>query len=136
MKAISLWEPWASAIALDLKHNETRGWPTAYRGDLAICSAKRPLGDDERAVARENGIPMGALKFGFVLCVVELFECVKAEAFLSGKIELSDQEKNLGDYTYGRWIWRTRNLRRLKAPVPVIGHQGFFLLPPETNLSF
>lgn len=132
LKAISLWEPWATGMALELKRNETRSWPTAFRGDLAICSAKRSLDQDCLAVARENGIPITALRFGFVLCVVEMFDCAKSEAFLSGMIELTEQEQALGNYTYGRWIWRTRNCRRLETPVPVVGRQGFWTLPPET----
>ena len=132
LKAISLWEPWATGMALELKRNETRSWPTAHRGPLAICSAKRPLDQDGLAVARENGIPIASLRFGCVLCVVEVFDCAKSEAFLSGMIELPEQEQALGDYTYGRWIWRTRNCRRLELPVPVVGHQGFWTLPPET----
>lgn len=132
LKAVSLWEPWATVMALELKRNETRSWPTAYRGPLAICSSKRTLDQDGLAVARENGIPVTALKFGFVLCVVELFGCAKSEDFLYGMLDLSEQELALGDYTYGRWIWRTKNCLRLKTPVPVVGHQGFWTLPPET----
>lgn len=36
MKAISLWQPWASAIACGAKHIETRHWSMAYRGPLLI----------------------------------------------------------------------------------------------------
>lgn len=38
MKALSLWQPWATLIAIGAKQWETRGWRTAYRGPLAICS--------------------------------------------------------------------------------------------------
>ena len=41
MKAISLWQPRASAMAHGLKRNETRGHLTRYLGDLVICSALR-----------------------------------------------------------------------------------------------
>ncbi len=43
MKAISLWQPWASAIGPhpEQKHLETRSWQTPYRGWLAIHAAKR-----------------------------------------------------------------------------------------------
>ena len=132
MKAISLWNPWADAMRLALKRNETRSWPTGHRGDLVICSAKRPLDQIGLAVAREQNVPLTGMKFGVALCVVELFDCVKAEAYLSGMLELSEQEQSLGDYTYGRWIWRTRNCRPLNTPIPVIGRQGFWTLPPET----
>jgi hypothetical protein len=42
MKAISLSQPWASAIALDLKSIETRSWQTKYRGRIAIHASARP----------------------------------------------------------------------------------------------
>jgi hypothetical protein len=41
MRALSLWQPHAQAIALGLKPWETRDWPTRYRGPLAIHGAKR-----------------------------------------------------------------------------------------------
>ena len=40
MKAISLWQPWASAIAIGEKTIETRSWWTPHRGALAIHAAK------------------------------------------------------------------------------------------------
>lgn len=42
MKAITLWQPWASLIAVGAKTIETRSWSTKYRGPLAIHAAKRP----------------------------------------------------------------------------------------------
>lgn len=43
MKAITLWQPWASLIAVGAKKYETRSWATKYRGLLAIhASAKDP----------------------------------------------------------------------------------------------
>lgn len=44
MKALTLWQPWASLIALGIKRIETRSWSTNYRGPLAIHAAKRPPG--------------------------------------------------------------------------------------------
>jgi hypothetical protein len=41
MKALTLWQPWASLIALGAKTIETRSWSTKYRGPLAIHAAKR-----------------------------------------------------------------------------------------------
>jgi len=41
VKALSLWQPHAHAIALGLKPYETRDWPTKYRGPLAVHAAKR-----------------------------------------------------------------------------------------------
>jgi hypothetical protein len=43
MKAISLWQPWASLIAIGAKQYETRSWSTPYRGPLVIHAAKRTV---------------------------------------------------------------------------------------------
>ena len=44
MNCISLWQPWATAIALGLKTIETRSWPapkSAIGHPLAIAAATR-----------------------------------------------------------------------------------------------
>ncbi|MBI2066116.1 ASCH domain-containing protein [Candidatus Woesebacteria bacterium] len=41
-KAISLKQPWANLVASGKKTIETRKWTTNYRGDLVICSSKKP----------------------------------------------------------------------------------------------
>lgn len=41
MKAISLWQPWATLFATEIKKYETRSWATNYRGPIAIHAAKR-----------------------------------------------------------------------------------------------
>jgi hypothetical protein len=41
MKALSLWQPWASLVVAGTKHWETRSWSTDYRGLLAIHATKR-----------------------------------------------------------------------------------------------
>lgn len=43
MKLASLWEPWATLMAIDAKRIETRHWYTSYRGWLAIHSTKGGL---------------------------------------------------------------------------------------------
>lgn len=41
MKAISLWQPWASLIAIGAKQIETRSWRTSYTGPLVIHAARK-----------------------------------------------------------------------------------------------
>ena len=58
MKAISLWQPWASAIAVGAKRYETRGWPAVaggqrFAGWLAIHASKR-----EKYPKEEGGEPL------------------------------------------------------------------------------
>jgi len=42
MKALSIKQPWAWAIAEGFKTIETRTWHTNYRGELLIVSSKQP----------------------------------------------------------------------------------------------
>jgi hypothetical protein len=42
MKAITLWQPWATLLAVGCKHMETRSWPTKYRGEILIHASKKP----------------------------------------------------------------------------------------------
>ena len=60
-KALTLWQPWASLIALGVKTAETRSWATDYRGPLAIhAAARRPLDHelgDWRAVRLDRRRP-------------------------------------------------------------------------------
>src|SRR3546814_14671667 len=77
LKAISLWQPWASAIALGHKSIETRHWPTKYRGELAIHAAKR-FGPDERefaSIERALGRMPARLPLGALVSVLDLLAC-------------------------------------------------------------
>lgn len=45
MKAITIWQPWASLLACGAKQFETRSWATSYRGPIAIHAAKKDISD-------------------------------------------------------------------------------------------
>lgn len=87
MKAITIWQPWASLIAIGEKVYETRGWPTQYRGPIAIHAAMRagriqiPAGLDcsealkaiqqaEEELGSWEGLPRGA-----IVAIGELVNC-------------------------------------------------------------
>lgn len=55
-KMLTLWQPWASLIAVGEKWIETRSWSTPYRGALAIHAASR-----ERRVSKFGAVPDGAV---------------------------------------------------------------------------
>lgn len=125
MKAISLWQPYASAIPLGFKRVETRHWTTNYRGELAIHAAKK---DDKilRAVTRQGGLP-DDLPYGQVVAIVNLVGVVPIE-LLKGAV--MPMEEYFGDYNPGRFGWILHNIRPVK-PFPFKGGQGFFNIPDE-----
>lgn len=134
IRAISLWQPWASAIALDRKHFETRGWGTTYRGPLAIHAAKRWCAEC-RAMHQgqwtANGFPSD-LPFGAIVALVELTDCEPTVRVLR---EITPSEEVWGNYASGRFAWRLGNIRPLREPIPMKGKQGFWTLTPEEQAA-
>jgi hypothetical protein len=133
MKAISLWQPWASLFVLpDVKRHETRHWYTPYRGPLAIHAAKTTEGYDVEprlaALLRDRfgkdwalALPRGAL-----LGVVDLVAC-----YPTLSLDLTETERICGNFTPGRWAWRKERARAFAAPIPYKGMQGFFEVPDD-----
>jgi hypothetical protein len=137
MRAISLWQPWASAMAMGIKQIETRSRRFNKVGDLAICSTLQ-IPDIEpelfKEVKRLKIMESETFQLGAVLCVVEVYGCCEVEKLIQlGKV--SEQEKMFGDYSKGRFGWVTKNLRTLKKPISVKGGQGFFFLPPDVEIA-
>jgi hypothetical protein len=128
VKAISLWQPWASAIALGLKSIETRGWSTDYRGPLAIHAAQRWT-RAEQDFARGQGLPEN-LPLGAVVAVANLTDVLSTEYIPTDRSELS-----WGDYGPGRFGWLLDNIHALERPVPFKGKQGFFSVPDDMLLG-
>lgn len=156
IKAISLWQPWATAIACGAKRIETRGWETRYRGQVLIHAATRMIQYEMRyhnacwnwrAVLAHAGHPTcaampGCLPFGKLLAIADLTDCVPTEQFGIGEIEenrgpkdeppgeaLFWTERSLGDFTAGRFGWVLTNVRKFQEPVKFRGAQGLFDVP-------
>ncbi len=137
VKILSLWEPWASFMALGYKKWETRGWTTNYRGLLAIHAAKNTVAirDGTPAELAEDILEDTGIKIdvpaqwplGSIIAVVELYDCVPTE-----KAKPEMMESILGNYMPERFAWQTRNLRRVK-PLQFRGMQGLKPLAPEVE---
>jgi hypothetical protein len=150
MKAISLWQPWASLIACGAKIHETRGWATSYRGALLIHAAKRRMdretmelfhtGPFQRALSPKKHTILALpsdLPYGAALCVVNLADCVPTERHIAAASRAGFNigrvmwDVNFGDFTPGRFAWRLENLRVLPEPIPMVGRQGLFNVPAD-----
>lgn len=136
MKAISLWQPWASLMAVGAKTIETRGRLTHIRGDVAIHSAMKIVDEiplELQRVLLDYELEGIVLPLGEIVAVVEIYECWTTEHLINLSHPLRRVEIKCGDYSPGRFGWATRNLRRLNKPVPCKGRQGFFNLPADVE---
>lgn len=135
-KALSLWQPWASLMAWGLKRNETRSWYTSHRGPLVIHAAQkwdkeidrtcwsRTFWPSLRPMVRGTGVRMfrDGLPRGKVVAVVNLIDCVE----ITRDNAPGGRERSFGDYTPGRFMWRTELIERIAVPFAWKGHQGLF----------
>lgn len=126
IKALSLWQPWASLMADGLKIDETRHWSTDYRGPLAIHAAKTTdLAGAPDALCQAAFGPFWSqeLPRGAVVAIGELASCRRAETVAG---QLTRANLAAGNFTYGRFAWRVERIRALRRPIPLVGRQGLF----------
>ncbi len=103
MKALPLWQPWATLVALGAKRIETRSWPAP------------------RWVLGER-IAIHATKTEAHLWICD------EEPF---REQRSAHERAFGDYTPGRFAWELRDVEPVAPIVPFTGRQGIFDVPDE-----
>lgn len=131
IKALSLWQPWASLIAIGAKEFETRSWRHNYRGLVAIHASKRWTRDEiymTEHFARTypvatQGKLLKPLPLGVVLCVAKLMDIVPTEAI---RHHLAQPERAFGDYTSGRYAWELQVVKVFDEPIPWKGAQGLW----------
>lgn len=134
MRAILLWQPWATLIALGVKQYETRSWSTPYRGPLAIHATKRPIRrreitDPIEDVLIRKGERLDRLPLGCVLCVVRLVDVVPTEkiaALAAADWRIKNEELHFGNYAHGRFAWRLELVKVAPEPIPAKGMQGLW----------
>jgi hypothetical protein len=129
MRAISLTQPWATAIALELKRWETRSWPTSLRGQICIHASKgfpkwaREFAEEMAKAYAIRALFPESLPLGQIVCVADLTECRQTE---TAKRDLGEREQSWGDYADGRYCFKLENVIRLASPVPATGALGFW----------
>lgn len=148
MRAISLWQPWASLMTLGSKEIETRSWPTNYRGPLLIHAAKRLNTLEEirfwseypqvyyALEAFESPAGRGTLSVlphGCLVGIVNLYDCKPAEKIDGIRTQKKADpagglfcENDLGGFARGRFGWLCKNAVNFDKPIPYRGYQGFF----------
>ena len=128
MKALTLWQPWASLIVLRHKCFETRSWKMdGLIGErIAIHAAKRPCKDLDAELINEIAklslnpahLPLGAVVGAGVITAFYRTEAIAPS--------LPRPELVFGDYSPGRWAWRIEEVEALLEPVSARGRQGIW----------
>ena len=158
MYALTLTQPWATLVALGAKRIETRSWKTDHRGWLAIHAAKgfpkwaKELCGTEpfcSLLEKQFGflypwVNSGAvshtakLTLGAIVAVGKLVRCYSTYQIGLNHIPgreadwpQLEKERELGDYSAGRYMWVLEDVRRLPEPIPCKGALGLWRLPAE-----
>jgi hypothetical protein len=105
MRALTIRQPWAWAIAFAGKNVENRDWTTAYRGELAIHAGLGldPLEYFPRGVQRPTSDELARGAFIALADLIDIREHVRSKWF------------------FGRYGWILDNIRPLRNPVPSRG---------------
>lgn len=116
MKAISLWQPWATLLVMGIKKIETRSWPIRHRGPLLIHAAKRKIkseienySEDETFDAAFHAIggtigktTLYDLPYGAILGAVDVIDCfstnsIKSNPELKSRLLKENYTPNYGE---------------------------------------
>lgn len=139
MKAITIWQPWASLMALGFKEIETRSWKapsSIINNKVAIHAAKKiiPLQDFLNSlegldtnqknniiqtIIQEYGayekMPTGAIVATGILSDVQPAEVLRKK--------ILPLERACGDYSDNRFGWIFKGTFKLEKPMPAKGMQ-------------
>jgi len=142
MKSLTLTQPWATLVAIGAKRIETRSWSTNYRGPLAIHAAKGATPevlrlvfvDPFKSVLNSAGYKLFTqLPRGAIVATCQLVSVIGTRVINhapyewngpDGRIhrfDLTEQERDFGDYTPGRFAWLLSDVQELPKPVPARG---------------
>ena len=152
MKAISLWQPWASALfalredGTPIKPDETRHWPLPekYLGvEVAIHAALRDTPEQRdfwlEQVIRGPWAPINQRAFES-LGISDYYELPRGQIVgkvvfdrcreTTGQANEPEIAREWGIYSPGRYAWRTSKRTAFAEPIVCTGRQGFFNWEP------
>ncbi|MDR3461469.1 MAG: hypothetical protein P4L76_04040 [Beijerinckiaceae bacterium] len=146
LPALTVWQPWASLIAIGAKPYEFRRWsaPRAYRGKrIAVHAGARPIRKEElrdlilrlrdegamgTALVVEPALELldrvltspGILPLSHVVCTAILGVPERATELVPAGLADSDR------IDHSIWAWPLTAIQHLEPPRPAKGAQGFW----------
>lgn len=150
MKAITLYQPWATLMAIGAKTFETRSWDTKYRGLIAIHSAKAfPIWAQElmyqepffSMLERMGYDDPESLQRGVILSIHDLKETYPTpnvpgqRKLYSNSILIPPAwpESQFGNYGARRYAWHMPLSQMLDVPYAIRGHQRLWEWDGDAN---
>lgn len=142
IKALPLWQPWASLVIWGEKELETRHWQapraiigqriaihaTKTRGELWICNTN-PFFRSALVAHLDPRQGPEDLPFGALIGTVKLTDCWEMDkGFVDGMRDGAPNEYAFGNYEVGRFAWKLEDPEPI-TPVPWKGSQGIFNVP-------
>lgn len=139
IRALPLWQPWATLVAIGAKRVETRAYPPQRLGLRAgeliaihACKTGRDLWLCEEEWFCEFDLDPERLPFGALVATCVIDRAVEVNELSAAELQAKNpQEFAFGYYAPGRWAWVLRDVVRLAQPVPFRGSQGTFDVPMD-----
>ncbi len=139
MRALTLYQPWATLIAELLKHFETRSWrpQDARIGERIAIHAGKVTDAWAKAaplITRSLGtepLPSGAIVALAVLASVHRTPRTGGMPEALRDAPQGADEMEFGDYAPGRWIWQITDIQKLPEPVACPGSRTLWTVPQE-----
>lgn len=151
LRALTVRQPWAWAIAHGGKDIENRTWSSSYRGLLAIHAAARWDGDGAWArrvidAASKDQQPGGyfdpPLRVEFDTGTGRTLRLLSDNRrFILGAVVAVAELVDVARGASSPWAqpdqfhWRLANVRALPEPVPCKGQLGLWALPPDVDTA-
>lgn len=150
MKALTLWQPWATLLAHGRKRIETRSWRPRYVREpfyLAVHASSywskalhgMTCQEPFRSELAQCGVRVvDQMSMSAVVGVVRVLQCVQTvEIAEGGRFAglLTEKEGKFGDYTPGRWGWVCDQFLPFPEPVPCKGQRFLWEWKPLEGLA-
>lgn len=135
MKAITLEQPFASLVSIGAKTIETRPWPTAYRGTLAIHASQTFITVTDsyyRSLLISAGLDCEQLPLGKIIAIGRLVGCKKV---ITPEIPCYPQLA-FSNFTEGLYALELADVRPLAIPILAEGHSQLWEWKEESVKSF
>lgn len=158
IRALTLWQPWATLLVCGAKHTETRPGVCSfrnYRGLIAVHASKSCPPDVREAMRAvvdgqyPSWLPrdearmfvdalrrVGVNRAGDLVVGAVVGTCRVTDAYRVGDRPLPEYpDRAFGDFGTGRTAIVTAQPRRLVTPIPASGSQGLWTWTPPRDLT-